>query len=209
MPLISINLLPKNLQRRREPGYWRLIAFALPILVFLVIGGLQVVAHLQLGSLERERAHKQATYDELRQYIQERDALLIKQRDLQAIIAIRDEVRSGQIIWSKEMAEMIETIPAPIDGEMQVSITTLGMFAIEGDPSDAAIYEGISADAYMGVVGVARDANTLAQYIRSLEESAKLAVVFESAVRDDALDTYNFTMNVGVEVEDVVSGEEE
>lgn len=206
MPLISINLLPKNLQRRREPGYWRLIAFLLPILVFLIIGGLQVVAQLQLSSLERERANKQATYDELRKYITERDDLLAQQRDLQAIIAIRDDVRDGQIIWSDEMAEMIETIPAPVDGEMQVSITALGMQAL---PEGSTDYEGISAAAEMAVSGVARDADTLAKYIRSLENSSEFGVVFENASRDAELGVYSFDMSVGATVKQANSGEEE
>lgn len=207
MPLISINLLPKNLQRRREPGYWRLIAFLLPILVFLIIGGLQVVAQLQLSSLERERANKQATYDELRQYITERDGLLAKQRDLQAIIDIRDQVRNGQIIWSNEMAEMIETIPPPIDGEMQVSIIGLGMEAL---PEGSTDYEDISAAAQMQVSGVARDADTLARYIRSLENAPEFGVIFQNASRDAELDVYNFDISVGATVEQAAtSGEEE
>jgi len=35
--LININLLPKSLQRVREPGYWRVLAVVVPLAVGSVL----------------------------------------------------------------------------------------------------------------------------------------------------------------------------
>jgi type IV pilus assembly protein PilN len=42
--MISINLLPKNLRRRSEPAYWRLVAVLIPLLVIGIAGFMQFSA---------------------------------------------------------------------------------------------------------------------------------------------------------------------
>lgn len=205
MPLISINLLPKNLQRRREPGYWRLIAIVLPILVLGIIAALQMIASLELANQREERKDKRLSYAELEPFIQEREDLLAEQRDLEALIAIRNSIKDGQIIWSQEMAQMLRTLPAPLDENTpRVEITSLAMRTLDPDRSSNDFYEGIAAAAEMEVSGKARNQQTLSEYIASLETSPYFGVEFQNASRNAEEDVYDFSLKVGA-----IVGEEE
>jgi len=53
--LIRLNLLPKNLRRRIEPGWWRLAAGAFALLTLSYLGFLHYTAYTELTLAKQER----------------------------------------------------------------------------------------------------------------------------------------------------------
>ena len=78
--MINVNLLPKNLRRVREPGYWKLLAIAFPLLVVGVALTLQLLAVRTVSNLEADVANREAQVQLLQPFIDERTALVARQR---------------------------------------------------------------------------------------------------------------------------------
>ena len=53
--MIKLNLLPKNLRKRVEPGWWRLVAVLFPLATFAVVAFVHTGTLGQIRTLESER----------------------------------------------------------------------------------------------------------------------------------------------------------
>lgn len=200
--MININLLPKNLRRRREPGYWRVIALLLPLLAASVAGFMQYTV------LEAERARMEevdllqirlATYQD---DLQEQRDLQERLRQLNELIAIRNEVRDGAISWTGELALMLETLPPRLTPDQpRVAFNQLNMQALDSGARQQrvnnVVYEGEEPIAEMSVQGTAMSAEVLADYIRALQDSPYFGISFQSANLEEQTGLYRFALTVG------------
>ena len=133
--------MPKNLRRRREPGYWRFIALLFPLLVLGVAGFMQVSVSATARTLAEERDLRELKLSTLRPALEEQERLQARQRQLGELIAVRNSVQAGKIDWTDELASMLETLPPPMDtGLPRVEFNALSMSALGGEPNDA--YDG-------------------------------------------------------------------
>ena len=194
--MINVNLLPKNLRRRSEPGYWRLIAVFFPLLVLGVAGFMQVAINGTARSLAEERDLRELKLSTLQPAIQEQELLQARQRSLSELIAVRNAVQEGRIDWTDELASMLETLPPRTEtGQPRVEFSALDMRALSNEPNDA--YDGASTVAEMTVSGTAVSSEVLATYVRSLERSPLFAVAFQNATRDEESGFYTFSLTIG------------
>lgn len=200
--MININLLPKNLRRRREPGYWRLIAVLFPLLVIAVAGFMQFTAmNTEQARQEdvNQRQIKLATYQE---DLREQRELRARQAQLRELIAIRDAVRANTINWTGELSAMLETLPSN-EGSAQprIAFTQLAMQALDANTQQQRVtshtYEGLAPIAEMSVQGTAISTEVLAAYIRALENSSSFGVAFQNAAREDDTGLYRFSLTIG------------
>jgi hypothetical protein len=201
--LINVNLLPKNLRRVREPGYWRLLAVLVPVLVFAVVFTFQYLAWQTTQNLERDVQAREEQLALLQPFLEEQADLQARQRQLNELIAIADEVRENRIVWTGEIAGLLETLPARGDGQRpSIDFRTLSMRAVVPPQSNPERYEGASIVAEMSIGGTVRDLEVLASFVRNLEDSAGYGVLFQNASRQgdqsigaDAL--YGYSLTVG------------
>jgi type IV pilus assembly protein PilN len=200
--LININLLPKNLRRRREPGYWRLAAVLLPLVAFSVAAFMQyTVLQTEQNRLEEVdlRQIRLATYqDDLR----EQQELNARLRQLGELIAIRDAVREGAIVWTSEIAAMLETLPPRITPERpRIAFSQLTLQSLDASARQQRInnytYEGQDVIAEMSVQGTADSSEALADYIRALQGSPLFGVSFQNAAFEEQTGLYRFSLTVG------------
>jgi len=200
--LINVNLLPKNLRRRREPGLWRLIAVLFPLLALAVLAFIQVTANQSEARLHEERAARQLQVNLLQEALREQAALQARQRELGELIAIRDAVREGRIVWSNELLAMLETLPVAEAGAApRIAFTQLSMQALDRGARqqrlDNATYDGLEVLAEMSLQGVAVSTEVLAAYLRALEDSPLFGVSFQNASRDEQTGLYQFSLTIG------------
>jgi type IV pilus assembly protein PilN len=200
--LINVNLLPKNLRRRREPGYWRLIAVLFPLLALGVLAFIQLTTNQTEARLQEEKATRQLQVDLLQDALREQAALQARQRQLNELIAIRDAVRDGRIIWSNELLAMLETLPlAEGTAQPRIAFNQLTMQALDQGARQQrvsnATYDGRDVLAEMSVQGTAISAEVLAGYIRALENSPLFGVSFQNAARDETTGLYQFNLTIG------------
>lgn len=200
--MINVNLLPKNLRRVREPGYWRLLAVLVPLLVFAVVFTFQYLAWQTTQNLERDVQAREEQLALLQPFLEEQADLQARQRQLNELIAIADEVRENRIVWTGEIAGLLETLPARGDGQRpSIDFRTLSMRSVVPPQSNPERYEGASIVAEMSIAGTVRDLEVLAAFVRNLEDSAGYGVLFQNASRQGDAETfdtlYGYSLTVG------------
>lgn len=200
--MINVNLLPKNLQRVREPGYWRVLAVAVPIVVFGVVFAFQYLAWQTTQNLERDVQAREEQLVLLQPFLEEQADLQARQRQLNELIAVAEDVRQYTVVWTDEIAGLLETLPAQGDGDRpNIDFGSLSMRRVAPPQSNAERYEGASIIAEMSIGGTVANLEVLAQFVRNLENSAEYGVLFQNTSRqggeeegDDALYSYSLTV---------------
>jgi len=195
--LININLLPKNLRRVREPGYWRILAVLFPILVLAVAGGMQYFANATANNLQREKLAREDQLALLQPFLREQRDLISRQQQLNQLIAVAQSVRQDNIVWTSEISGLLETLPVGSGEVPVIDFSSLSMQSVVPPRSDPGRYEGRSVIAEMNVSGSVVDAEVLAEFIRALERSNSYGVLFQNAQRQGDEDLFNYSLTVG------------
>lgn len=196
--MINVNLLPKHLRRVREPGYWKVIMVAFPLVVGAVIAGIQIVYNQTQANLERETDRLEAEkllYEDDIALQQELEAELANLREL---LAIRDQVMADKVDWFAWTTNLLETLPAQGDSARpRISFQSLNMQAVNPPEVNEGRYEGESILAEMDLSGTVANTEVLSEFIGTLENSDIFGVAFQSASRDEETGIYSYSMTVG------------
>ncbi len=196
--MININLLPKHLKRVREPGYWKLAAVLFPLVVLGTLAFVQFSRTQTIANLEDETAELQIRKDALQPFIERQSALQAQLEELNALLAIRDQVQADRIFWTGEIASMLETLPAQGNAERpRIDMQSLTMQAMVPPQADPSRYEGRPISAEMTVSGNVIDTEVLAEFIRALEGSSAFGVDFQNASQQEDSGVYTYTLSVG------------
>ena len=197
--MINVNLLPKSLQRVREPGYWRILAVAFPLVVGGVLFGIQYLTNQTIANLERDVQVRQDQLALLQPFLQEQRELQARQQALRALIAVAEEVRRGQVVWTSEIAALLEYVPALSDeaGAPVIDFRSLTVRSVYPPATDANRYEGAAIVSEAAISGTVRGPEVLARFVRNLENAPDFGVLFQNASRqgeNEELFTYNLTV---------------
>ena len=196
--MININLLPKSLKRIREPGYWRVLAVAFPLLVGGVIVGIQLLTNQTITNLERDVQIRQDQLALLQPFLAEQRDLQQRQQALRQLISIAEEVRRGRVVWTAEIANLLELLPPRMDADTpSIDFRNLNMRSVYPPTSDPNRFEGASIATEMSISGTVDGPETLARFVRSLEGAQDFGVLFQNASRlgdEEQLFTYNLTV---------------
>ena len=196
--MINVNLLPKNLRRVREPGYWRLLAILFPLLVVGLAFVAQLFAYQTQQNLQTEKQSRSDQLALLQPYLKEQQSLLGRQRALNQLISVEKAVHQNRILWTGEIAGLLETLPPRGTGARpNIDFKSLSMSAVNPPRSDPNKYEGKSVIAELNVSGDVVDPEVLAQFIHALETSPKYGVAFHNASRQGNTDLYSYSLTVG------------
>ena len=200
--MINVNLLPKNLRRVREPGYWRVLAVAIPLATLLVVSVFQWLAWQTEENLVREVQAREDQLALLQPFIAEQNDLQARQQQLNELIAVRDDVQRNTIAWTGEITGLLETLP-PIGAGPRPSIDfrTLSMRSVVPPASNPDRFEGAEIVAEMSIGGNIENLEVLAAFVRNLEASNAYGVLFQNANRqggDEEMDPlYAYSLTVG------------
>lgn len=201
--MIDINLLPKTAKRPIGSKYLRGITTTLVVLALLTMAGLQVWFNLKENKLKGEKNKLDLQFIELQPFLDEQAALQNRQKQVLALLKVRDEVKNNTITWSRELAFMLETLPPPTEsGRPSVAFSSLAINALEGNArsrtgSDGA-YEGLPIEAEMQVSGLVRDTETLANYLKTLQDTNQIGVSFSNASLNEESGFYDFNLAIGI-----------
>lgn len=108
--MITINLLPKTLRRRRRADPYTLAAAALPLVALLGAGWLQMGVSSEQARLEARESALRAEQRALSRFIAEQSALQNRRSALGELQAIAQEVQGNQILFSEQLFAMLETL---------------------------------------------------------------------------------------------------
>ncbi|TBH17423.1 flagellar protein FliT [Thermus thermamylovorans] len=204
--MIRLNLLPKNLRRRIEPGWWRLAALAFALVALLTLGFLHYTAYTELSLAKQERDALRAEVEALRPFIAEQNRLQQERRALEALLNIREGLRRNFVPWSDYLAAFINQIPRE-GGRFPVALRSVGTRALTPEEG-AALAQGGSFDGKRVRVeftlqGEALSQGALVRFIQAFETSPRFGIEFQGASLDPGRGLYTFSARVGA-----VGGEE-
>lgn len=199
--MIKLNLLPKNLRRRVEPGWWRLAA----VMVVLTVLGVVAFFHLstlsQIQALENQRDQLQVEVDVLRPFIAEQNRLVQQQRELEQLLAVRNQLRERFVPWSDNLAQVINQIPR--EGRRfgvalrSIGTKTLTPQEIQSNAQNG-IYDGKPVNVEFNLQGEAIGQNALIRFVEAFETSPRFGINFQSASLDQQRQLYTFGATIGL-----------
>jgi type IV pilus assembly protein PilN len=199
--LIKLNLLPKNLRRRVEPGWWRLAA----VMVVLTVLGVAAFLHLstlsQIQALENQSDQLQVEVDVLRPFIAEQNRLVQQQRELEQLLAVRNQLRERFVPWSDNLALVINQIPR--EGRRfgialrSIGTKTLTPQEIQSNAQNG-LYDGKPVSVEFNLQGEAIGQNALIRFVEAFETSPRFGINFQSASLDQQRQLYTFGATIGL-----------
>ncbi len=196
--MINVNLLPKSLQRVREPGYWRILAVTFPIVVAAVLFSMSYLTNQTIANLERDVALREDQLALLQPFLAEQRELQQRQQALRALIAVAEEVRRGQVIWTSEIPALLEYVPvATVGGAPVIDFRSLNVRAVYPPATDANRYEGAAIVSEASISGTVRGPEVLATFVRNLENAPDFGVLFQNASRQGEEDLFTYNVTVG------------
>jgi Tfp pilus assembly protein PilN len=198
--LININLLPKELQRVREPAHWRLLTALFPLLAFGIIFFFQFTANQTILNIEAENQQLTDRVLLLQPALAEQQELQRRQAQLRDLIAVAASVREGHVAWSAELTSMLEYLPVQtVRGRPGIDFRSLQMQSIHPPRQDPARYEGAPVIGELTVSGTVAGMRVLEQFIRALEDSPSYGVAFQSASRnrEEGSELYDYSLVIG------------
>lgn len=199
--MIRLNLLPKNLRRRIEPGWWRLAAGAFALLTLSLLGFLHYTAYTELTLAKQERDALKAEVEALKPFIAEQNRLQQERKALEALLAIREGLKKNFVPWSEYLAAFIRQIPQQ-GGRFPVALRSVGTRAIPEDEANqmaqAGTYDGKKVRVEFTVQGEALSQNALVSFVQAFETSPRFGIEFQGASLDQNRGLYTFSARIGV-----------
>lgn len=200
--MINVNLLPKNLRRIQEPGYWKLLAVLFPLLAFGIVFTLQFTANQTVRNLEHDVQQLEDRLALLQPALREQQQLQQRQAQLRALIKVYEDVQRNRIEWTSSITSMLENLPAlSASGQRQIDFRTMNLNSIVPPRSDPARYEGRTVVAEMSISGDVMNTEVLADFIRNIEDSSRYGVAFQQTSRQQDEGIYAYSLMVGMHPE--------
>jgi len=205
--LIRLNLLPKNLRRRVEPGWWRLAAILFVVAVLGIVGYLHYSAWSQLQALQDERDQLRLEVDVLRPAIREQQDLLRRQKELQPLEQVRQQLENRRVRWSENIAAFVNQIPRE-NGRFGVALRSIGA-SLRNQPAAPSenLYDGKPVKVEFNLQGEALGQAQLVRFVEAFESSPRFGINFQQATLDQNRGLYTFSATVGM-VEEPQGGEQ-
>ncbi len=198
--MIKLNLLPKKLRKRVEPGWWRLTAIIFPLLVLAIIASMYVGATTQINQLTGERSQLQAEVAILQPYIKKQRELKQRKAELEQIIQVDQEVKANFVAWSDKIAAFINQIPRR-GGRFEVFLRSINTTLIPPDARarmvDQGLYDRKPVSVEFTIRGEAKNEAALIRFVKAFEDSPNFGINFKhSSLAEDG--TYTFDATVGI-----------
>jgi type IV pilus assembly protein PilN len=206
--LIRINLLPKTLRKRVEPGWWRLIAIAVPLVALAVMIGMQLAANSERDQLVQTRDDRTTELALLQKYITAQRELTAQQRELEATTSIKAQLERERVAWSKEIRTFTSQIPRSLEDprRLSASLQTMGLRRI--DPTVATnqaatgAYDGKPVTTEVTFNAQSTSLNDVETFQRAFENSDRFGINLGNVTRGEDNNSqsirYTFTAIVGL-----------
>lgn len=193
--MIKLNLLPKNLRRRVEAGWWRVAAVAFGVAVVGVLSFFHLTTLNQLRILETQRSELQTEVNLLQDEIRQDRELRVQQAELQRVLAVESQLASRFVAWSEDIATFLNQIPRD-NGRLVVSLNRIDT-RLSQDPNNALVF-GKPVAVEFTLQGQTRNQSSLIRFVNAFEASPRFGINFQRADRDQNTGNYTFTAVVGL-----------
>jgi len=198
--LIRLNLLPKKLRKRVEPGWWRLTAIIFPLVVFTIVAVMYLNAATQITQLEQQREQLAAEVQTLQPYIRKQRELNRRKAELEQIITVDQQIKARFVPWSDNLARFINQIPRK-NGRFEVFLRSINTRLVpennRANMAEQGLYDRKPVAVEFSLQGEARDDQALARFIQAFEDSPNFGINFQQGTLNEN-GGYDFTATVGI-----------
>jgi len=198
--LIKLNLLPKTLRKRVEPGWWRLTAIIFPLIVFGIVATIHIGTVTKINQMENERDQLKAEVAILKPYIQRQRELNQRKAELEQIIQVDQQIKSRFVSWSDKLALFINQIPRR-NGRFEVFLRSINTKLIPPETRSRLVEQGLydrkPITVEFTVQGEAKDDEALIRFVKAFEDSPNFGINFQKGNRKED-GSYTFTATVGI-----------
>jgi len=155
----------------------------------------------QIQALENQRDQLQVEVDVLRPFIAEQNRLVQQQRELEQLLAVRNQLRERFVPWSDNLAQVINQIPR--EGRRfgvalrSIGTKTLTPQEIQSNAQNG-IYDGKPVNVEFNLQGEAIGQNALIRFVEAFETSPRFGINFQSASLDQQRQLYTFGATIGL-----------
>lgn len=207
--MINLNLLPKNLRRRVEPGYWRLAAGAVVLLTVLTMGGIHFSTLAKIHSLESQRNELQLEVDALKPALDELARLNARKDEIGKVLAVKTQLETKAVPWSDNIAGLVSHFPRA-GNRTEISIKSLSAKSLL--PADiqanqaSGNYDGKPLNIEFTIQGEAPTQGAITRLISAFENpdndddplNDKFGINFQNQSFDPTKGIYSFGANLGM-----------
>ena len=198
--MIKLNLLPKRLRKRVEPGWWRLTAIVFPLVVFGIIAMVHLSVSSQIAQLQADRDNLKAEVQALQPYIQKQRELTRRKAELEKIINVDREIKARFIPWSDNLARFINQIPRR-GGRFEVFLRSVNTRLVPQENraklSEQGLYDRKPVAVEFNLQGEARNEAALARFVRAFEDNPNFGINFQQgSLNEDG--GYDFSATVAI-----------
>lgn len=198
--MIKLNLLPKRLRKRVEPGWWRLTAIVFPLVVFAIVAMVHMSVSNQIGQLESERDKLRAEVQALQPYIQRQQELTRRKAELEKIINVDREIKARFIPWSDNLARFINQIPRR-SGRFEVFLRSVNTRLVpqenRANLAEQGLYDRKPVAVEFNLQGEARNETALARFVKAFEDNPNFGINFQQGSLNEN-GGYDFTATVAI-----------
>ncbi len=197
--MIKINLLPKTLRKRVEPGWWRIIAIAFPL---LVLGGILITQLGLSNTLRAETEHRDQLKTEvetLQQYIDGKNRLATSIQALTETQGIQTQLEQNQIKWSDDIFNFAKLLPRN-GNNTSVRLESMNMRRYDTKTAlgGAAAYDGQPINKEIIIQGKAKTSDDIVKFLKAFEKDNHFKAQLNQADKNKEKGVYTFSANVGV-----------
>jgi type IV pilus assembly protein PilN len=202
--LIKVNLLPKTLRKKVEPGWWRLIAGIVPVVAIAIMGAMQISATNTANALAEQKTQLEGEVQALQRYVDGQKALNEQQKALEGIVSIKTALEQGQTKWSEELTRFARRLPRSSTGRPGSAVALKSLSLRHVDASQAQTlaaskqYDGKVVGSEFTMNGEASSLTDVTRFIRDFETDPNFGIQAGSVTNNKGNNTYSFSATIGL-----------
>lgn len=200
--MIRLNLLPKNLRRRVEPGWWRLAAAAVVLAVLGTVGFIHFSTLSKVRALENQRDQLQVEVNVLQDSIAEQNRLNQQQKDLENLLTVRNQLKGRYVPWSNNLNQFFRQTPGIASTAPDLALKTISTKALSSQETQTSTqsgaYDGKPINVEFNIQGQTRSYAALVRFINAFENSPNFGINLQQTQLDQESGFYSFGATVGL-----------
>lgn len=197
--MIKINLLPKTLRKRVEPGWWRIIAVAFPVVTLAIVGITQWGLSNTISQLNSQRDQLTLEVNALDRYVKGQQQLNAQQRELESIVSIKSTLERDAVKWSTQLSAFVEKMPRSSGSRTAVALRSLSLRRVAPPAAGGAVaYDGKNVTSEFAIQADAPQMGDIIRFVSAFENDPKFGIQFNQAGYAKETNRYQFTATIGL-----------
>jgi type IV pilus assembly protein PilN len=202
--LIKVNLLPKTLRKKVEPGWWRLIAGIVPVVAIAIMGAMQIGASNTANALAEQKTQLEGEVQALQRYVDGQKSLNEQQKALESIVSIKTALEQGQTKWSEELTRFARRLPRATTGRFgsAVALKSLSLRHVDATQAQTLAaskqYDGKIIASEFTMNGEAGSLTDVTRFIRDFESDPNFGIQPGAVTNNKSNNTYTFSATIGL-----------